>query len=290
MSLMKLLNAIPVFVLLCVPCSGGETQPPASKPEIDRAFTRLYNFDFTEAHSIIDKFVAANPSDPLGYSVRSSAHLFGELDRLGILEGEFFIDDKKIADKKKVKPDPQVREKLFRAVEDAQSRARTMLEGNDSNQSALFAMCITYGIVTDYMALVEKKQIGSLNYVKNSTSFAQKLLRVNPQFYDAYLTTGLTEYLIGSLPFFVRWFVRIDEIQGSKTQGIQNLELVARSGHYLKPFARILLTIAYLREKRPLDAKRELTDLVRDYPENPLLKKELEKLTASLARTQGLRP
>lgn len=287
---MKLLNAIPVFVLLCVPCSGGETQPPASKPEIDRAFTRLYNFDFTEAHSIIDKFVAANPSDPLGYSVRSSAHLFGELDRLGILEGEFFIDDKKIADKKKVKPDPQVREKLFRAVEDAQSRARTMLEGNDSNQSALFAMCITYGIVTDYMALVEKKQIGSLNYVKNSTSFAQKLLRVNPQFYDAYLTTGLTEYLIGSLPFFVRWFVRIDEIQGSKTQGIQNLELVARSGHYLKPFARILLTIAYLREKRPLDAKRELTDLVRDYPENPLLKKELEKLTASLARTQGLRP
>ena len=290
MSLMKLLNAFPVFVLLCVPCSGAETQPPASKPEIDRAFTRLYNFDFTEAHSIIDKFVAANPSDPLGYSVRSSAYLFGELDRLGILEGEFFIDDKKIADKKKVKPDPQVREKLFRAVEDAQSRARTMLEGNDSNQSALFAMCITYGIVTDYMALVEKKQIGSLNYVKNSTSFAQRLLRVNPQFYDAYLTTGLTEYLIGSLPFFVRWFVRIDEIQGSKTQGIQNLELVARSGHYLKPFARILLTIAYLREKRPLDAKRELTDLVRDYPENPLLKKELEKLTASLARTQGLRP
>ncbi len=281
---MKIENAIPVFLLLCAIRLGGETLAPGSEPEIDRAFSRLYNFDFAGAHSIIDKFVAANPANPMGYSVRASAYLFGELDRLGILEGEFFTDDRKIADKKKLKPDPGVREKLFRAVEDAQVRARAILEGNADNQNALFAMCITYGIVTDYVALVEKKQLGSLNHVKNSTGFAHRLLKVNPQFYDAYLTTGLTEYLIGSLPFFVRWFVKIDEIQGSKTQGIQNLELVARSGRYLKPFARILLSIAYLREKRPKDAKKELTELVRDFPENPLLRKELEKVTASIAR------
>jgi hypothetical protein len=283
--MMKIPNFPFLLTLLAALCRGSDAAQEV-RPELDRAFGRLYNFDFASAHSIIDQFIAANPADPLGYSVKSSAYLFGELDRLGILEGEFFTDDKKIADKKRLKPDPQVREKLFRAVEDAQSRARTVLDANSENQNALFAMCITYGIVTDYMALVEKKQIGSLNYVKNSTGFAQRLLKINPKFYDAYLTTGLTEYLIGSLPFFVRWFVRIDDIQGNKAQGIQNVELVSRSGHYLKPFARILLSIAYLREKRPRDAKRELTDLVRDFPENPLLRKELEKVSALVARSK----
>ncbi len=63
----------------------------------------------------------------------------------------------------------------------------------------------------------------------------------------------MTEYLIGSLPFFVRWFVKVDNIEGNKEQGMRTVELVARQGHYLKPFAKILLEIADLREKRPSD-------------------------------------
>lgn len=278
---MRLPNILPVLTLwVLAPCA----RPQGFRPEIDHAFSRLYNFDFAGAHVILDRYIAANPADPLGYSVRCTAYSFAELNRLGILEGEFFIDDKKLIDRKKLKPDPDLRRKLFAAVEDAQSRARAVLETKPNDQNALFAMCITHGVVTDYMAFVDKKQLGSLNYVKSSTGFAQRLLKVNPQFYDAYLTTGLTEYLIGSLPFFVRWFIRIDDVQGSKSTGIGNLELVSRSGHYLKPFARILLAIAYLREKRPQDSKAILENLVRDHPENPLLRKELGRLNAVMAK------
>jgi predicted Zn-dependent protease len=53
---------------------------------------------------------------------------------------------------------------------------------------------------------------------------------------------------------------------------------VANEGHYLKPFAKILLGIAALREKRPHDAQRLLTELSRNYPQNPLFRRELEKL------------
>ena len=72
--------------------------PPAradlSTAEIDRAFARMYNTDFRGAHESIDRYVSAQPADPLGYAVRASAYLFSELDRLGILESEFFGNDK----------------------------------------------------------------------------------------------------------------------------------------------------------------------------------------------------
>ncbi len=249
-------------------------------PDLAPAFRDLYNFDFTAAHAAIDAQIAAHPQAPLPYSVRAAAYLFFELDRLRILESEFFEDDKRIIEKKKLKPDPGVRARFLQAVADAQQRAGAVLAKNPNDIDALFAMCVTTGVSSDYMALVEKRQIGSLSTVRQSNGYALRLLKIDPKFYDAYLTTGISEYLLGSLPFFIRWFVHFDGIQGSKDQAKRNLELVAREGRYLGPFARILLGIIYLREKRPSDARQLLVGLTREYPENPLLRKELAKVSA----------
>ena len=258
--------------------------PQLRVDEIDQAFNRLYNFDFPGAHAVLTTRIASNPSDPLPYAVRSSAYLFSELDRLSILESEFFSDDSRIAEKRKSKPDAAIKARLLASINDAQSRAQTVLTKNHDDQDALFSMCVTSGVLTDYTALVEKKQIGSLSMVKKGTAYAQRLLKLNPNYYDAYLTTGMTEYVIGSLPFFVRWFIKVENINGNKEQGIKTVELVTQKGHYLKPFAKILLAVANLREKRPRVAETLLFELARDYPENPLFKKELSQLTVKLSR------
>jgi len=262
----------------------------AKSGDFDRAFSRLYNFDFPGAQAILEQRIAVDPSDPLGYAVKSSAYLFSELDRLSILESEFFSDDQRIAEKRKLKPDPAVRASLLKAINDAQSRADSRLATDPNDQNALFAMCIASGVMTDYTALVEKKQIGSLSMVKKGALYAQRLLKLNPSYYDAYLTTGMTEYVIGSLPFFVRWFVKVENINGNKEQGIKTVEIVAKQGHYLKPFAKILLAVAHLREKRPRVAEQILGELVSEYPENPLFKKELSQLTVKLQSARPLAP
>jgi hypothetical protein len=254
----------------------------AEPPEIGQAFERLYNFNFPAAHGVLNGYIAAHPAEPLPYAVRASAYLFFELDRLGILEGEFFTDDNRIAEKKGLKPDPGIRVQFLKAIADTQSRATAVLAAHPQDHDALFAMCITQGVTTDYMALVEKRQIKSLTPAKSSNRYAQELIRLDPTFYDAYLTTGITEYMVGSLPFFVRWFVHFDNVQGSKDKGIKNLELVARNGHYLRPFAKILLGIAYMREKKPRQTEQLLAELTREYPSNPLLRRELNKVQALL--------
>jgi hypothetical protein len=250
------------------------------RPVVEQALSRLYNFDFPGAHRILDEHIRQKPDDPAGYGFRAAVLLFHELDRLGVLESEFFADDKKIVEKKKLKPDPNIREAFFGAVSQAESRAQARLKLIPDDKDSLFVLCVTRGLVTDYASLIDKRQLSSLGYAKQSHNYALRLLQIDPNFNDAYLTTGLSEYLVGSLPFFIRWFIRFDKTEGSKQQAVQNLELVARSGRYFGPFARILLAIIHLREKRPAESERLLAQLCRDFPENGLFKRELEKVSA----------
>src|SRR6202167_239578 len=261
------------------PTEAGEGACGADSADIAEAFDHLYNFNFPAAHADINRYIAAHPKEPLGYAIRASAYLFFELDRLGILESEFLTSDKHIADKRGLRPDPDVRAKFLKALEDAQSRAETALAANPNDRQALFSMSIVEGVTTDYMAFVEKHQIASLSPAKRSNSYAQQLLKLNPPCVDAYITAGISEYMVGSLPFFIRWFVRFDNVQGSKEQGVKNLELVVRDGHYFKPFAKILLGIIDLREKHSRETGKLLESLAHDYPANPLFRKELARMS-----------
>jgi hypothetical protein len=262
----------------CLPALGGD-----NPPSIDDALVRLYDFNFPATHEILNQYIGAHPGDPLPHAFRASAYLFSELDRMSILEAEFLIDDQKIAEKKRpLPPDPAVRAEFLKAIEEVQKRADSLLKANPDDRNALFAMCIAQGVATDYMALVEKKQLSSLSLAKRSNNYAQRLLKLDPKFYDAYVTAGLTEYMVGSLPFFVRWFVRFDNVSGSKERGKEILELAAREGHYFKAFAKILLGIIDLREKKPQEAQKLLAELAHDHPSNPLFRKELAKLNSRL--------
>jgi hypothetical protein len=268
-----------VAALCAAPLLGADRSS-----EIGEAFEKLYNFNFSAANQILDRYIGTHADEPLPYAVRASADLFFELDRLSILEEEFFVSDDRIAERKKLKPDAANRARFLQAIKDAQSRAQIVLAAHPQDREALFAMCMSQGLATDYMALVEKHQIRSLTSAKTSNRYAQQLLHIDPQYYDAYLSTGITEYLVGSLPFFIRWFVHFDNVQGNKDQGIQNLMLVAEKGHYMRPFAKILLGIVYMREKKPQRTEQLLAELTHDYPQNPLLRKELGKVQALLQR------
>jgi len=271
------------ILVLAVVTSVHALAAPAPPPTIEDALDHLYNFDFPASHEILNRYITEHPHEALPYAFRASAYLFTELDRLGILESEFLIDDKKIIAKSKpLEPDPATAVKFQQTVEQAQLLGEAALKVNPNDRQALFALCVTGGLATDYMALIEKHQFMSLSLAKRSNAYAQRLLQLDPQFYDAYLTSGFSEYMVASLPFFIRWFVHFDNVAGNKERGIANLELAARSGHYFRPFAQILLGIIDLRNKRLRPAQARLVQLVRQYPANPLFRKELGKLNEKL--------
>jgi hypothetical protein len=60
-----------------------------------------------------------------------------------------------------------------------------------------------------------------------------------------------------------------------------DLETTAEHGHYLAPFARILLSIAYVREKDSSRALQLLTGLRREFPANTLFSREIAHLQSA---------
>ncbi len=277
---MKLSFAVWLGLLAATACFAAA--PIHYEPAIDDAFAHLYNSDFDGSRAILDRYIAAHAADPLAYSVKASAYLFFELDRLGILESEFFKDDRRIADKRKLMPDPKIHDLLYAALKQAQDLANADLARNPSDANALFALCLANGNLTDYVALVEKRQMQSLSINKVGYRDAKRLLQIAPDYYDAYLTTGFTEYLIGSIPVLFRLFVRFDDVRGDTQAGVRNLQTVAANGHYLKSFAKILLATAYLRDKHIAQARGLLRELNQEYPRNPLLKRELDRLSTQM--------
>jgi hypothetical protein len=142
-------------------------------------------------------------------------------------------------------------------------------------------MTIATGLERDYLALVEKKLRSSLEAARESQRFANRLLAADPMAFDAYFTTGFNEYLVGSLPFFARWFMKMDGVEGNRQKGLQQLEAAAEKGQYLASFARMMLVLFYQREKRPTDSRRHLRVLAAAHPRNQAVRQELEKMESS---------
>jgi hypothetical protein len=194
------------------------------------------------------------------------------------LTSEFFLDDKRFLGKVALKPDPELRAAFFAADKQAQDLAQMRLQTNPDDTNALFAMTLSLGMQADYASLIDKHQVESLRMMGDADSYAKKLLVVAPDAADAYLTLGAANYIIGSLPGYKKLFLAFAGIHGNKKVGIQQLEIAAERGHYLRPFAKILLALAALREKETEVARTQLTELVAEFPENPLFTGELAKL------------
>jgi len=139
-------------------------------------------------------------------------------------------------------------------------------------------MALSVGMQADYASLIDKHQLDSLKMIREADRYAKKLLAIAPDAADAYLGLGTANYIIGSLPGIKKFFLGFAGIHGDNKLGIPELEIAADRGRYLRPFARILLAIAALREKKPEVARTQFSELVAEFPENPLFASELAKV------------
>ncbi len=253
----------------------------SSLPELDQTFGLLYNYDFDGCIAKADSYMRAYPDDPMGHSARAAAYLFSEMHRLKLLGKEFMTADDKIKSKERQIPKEAARREFHTSADKAREIALAKLAQNPADAHSLLAMTIVAGLERDNAALVEKRLRASLDFAKESQQYAKRLIAADPEAYDAYFTFGFSEYLIGSLPFFARWFMKMDGVQGDKAKGLQELETAADKGRFLKPFARMMLAMFYTREKRPQDTRRHLEALAVSHPGNPAVKAELAKMSAT---------
>ena len=253
---------------------------PSATPSssLDAGYRDMYNLQFPAAHLVFANWQNANPEDPLGPVSDAAAYLFAEFDRLHVLESELFTNDNKFKARSKLPPDPQTKRAFEAQLAKAEALAGERLSKNPGDPDALFARIMALGLRGDYAAMVEKRDAAGLNYMKTGRALAQQLLAQHSNYYDAYLAVGVENYLLSLQSAPMRWILRVTGAQTDKETGLHNLRLTAEHGHYLLPYARLLLAVAALRDNDRSGAKNLLSGLAQEFPANHLYLEELAKL------------
>jgi hypothetical protein len=254
--------------------------PAAAQPTLlDQGYRQMYNLNFESAHRAFADWENMHPGDPIAAVSDAAAYLFAEFDRLHILQSEFFTDDDGFLRRQRsLTPDAVAKRHFEDALERARRLASAALARTPEDQNALFATLLRVGLHSDYLSLIERRNLSALSEIKQSRVIAQRLLALHPDCYDAYLAVGIENYLLSLKPLPLRWLLRLGGAQTDKHAGIEGLRITAEKGRYLLPYARLLLAVAALRDKDTPTARRTLAWLALEFPNNKLYREELLKL------------
>lgn len=256
-----------------------DVSPPGS--QIDTGFHLLYELKFAEAREQFLGFASAHPDDPLADVSIAASYLFEEFWRQGVLTSDFFLNDKRFLSGIEGKPDEEQTQRFQQANGRARESALRRLKIDPHDADALYVLTLSTGMQADYVGILEKHQLESVHFIKEADGYAKELLKLRPDAQDAWLALGASDYILGSLSAPKRFLLRFGGVHGNKKVGLEELGRAAANGRYLKPYAKMLLALASLREKQPAVARTLLAELAGEFPANPIFAAELVRISGA---------
>jgi tetratricopeptide (TPR) repeat protein len=264
--------------LLCPP-SHAQTASPglSSVPDLEQGYKLLYEQKFADARVIFEKWAAANPDQPFGQVSLAASYLFEEFFLQRVLTSDYFLNDKRFIGGIEGTPDAGRIKKFDEAVIRARDLATKRLKKTPKDPEALFALTLCAGMQSDADSMLLKKHLDGLKHLKEANANAEMLLATHPDAFDAYVAPGIANYVIGSLSSSARFMLWFGGIHGDRVLGMTQVQKTADKGHYLQPFAQILLALSARREKKDDLARKNLKELTEEFPGNAVYDAEYAK-------------
>jgi tetratricopeptide (TPR) repeat protein len=255
--------------------SSGSTRASTELSEFDRlrteGFSAVYNIDYKTARERFLQMTRLAPDHPAGY-VYLANNLWLETlyqsRRLttSVYTGASFYSQDKDEDKVDAKRDRDFNDYIRQAL--AAGRAR--LAKNPKDTEALYYNASALGIRAAYGTSVKRSFTRAIGDANESIKLQRQVIKLDPEYIDAYLSIGLYEYVIDSLPGGLKFLARLAGLKGSKQKGIEHLELVTQKGKYNADDARVVLLGIYSKENQLDRALEVVTYMTKQYPRNYL--------------------
>jgi len=269
-----------LILLALLISSAFAAEPDVPQEELYRGWLKMYDLNFGDAHQVFGEWKLSHPADSLGPASNAAAYLFSELARLGALESELFTDDSHYENRNKLRADPQLKTRFEAEITEADHLADATLQTTSNDSNALFAKSLTFGLRADYAALIEKQDFAALKLTKEGRVYADRLMAADPKAYDGYLGAGVENYLLSLKPAPLRLLLKWTGSHVDREKGMEQLRITAQHGHYLEPFAKLLLAVAAIRDNNRSWAHDLLAELHNRFPHNQLYVRELDRLGA----------
>ena len=268
---------------------SGDAPAFTAVPELMAGFDLLYEQKFAEARQVFTSWESRNLEDPFGEVAVAASYLFEELCDQGVLTSDFFLNEKKFLHGIDGRPNPERMSHFGEALTRARELAKARQKTNPNDGEALFALTLAAGMESDAESILQKKHMDGLKRMKEANKYADRLLAQDPDATDAYIALGIANYVIGSQNAGARFALWFDGVHGNRQLGMEQVAKTAEHGHYLRPFAKIILALAARREKQVPLAEKLLRELCEQYPDTQLYASEYAKVSSPPLREASVR-
>lgn len=235
--------------------------------QIQSIVNRIYNFNFSKASTELDNFSEKYPYDHRAYYYKSLMNLWFYLGSLD----EAFKDSFEIYSYK----------------------AREILEKHNNDKKSEAVKKLFWLGMIDYNSSVASARANDFTsaiiHLKNMRNRLEEAINIEPEFYDAYLPIGLSNFAFAEVPAALKWAANLVGFNSDRELGLQYLQLVSEKGSILKTDAQFYLSQIYSRVIiEHQEADKILTKLTKNFPKNLLfnysaawIKYELNDLSSS---------
>jgi tetratricopeptide (TPR) repeat protein len=234
----------------------------------------LYNLDYEEARRIFTEMQREFPQDPQGPQSLAASLWLETMNNARRLQSALY-NSKSFYAKTEDKVDPKTIAAFKEYTRQAKELAEARLKQNPNDVRALYSLGSIVGLQAAFAGAVERRFMAALRNGMDAVDYHRKVLKLDPNFHDAEITIGMYEYVLGTLPFPVKLFLKVGGMSGSKKKGLATLERVVAQGTRANDDARVMLIALYKREQRFTDALKFARELADKYPRNYLFKLEV---------------
>ena len=278
------------------PAAEASITPAALSPEIielRRAGTEaVYNLDYATARAKFEEIRRLLPSHPVGDLNLATLLWLEYLNKNRRLQTGLYKKDSSFyagAEKAQEESEGDTVDPAFdRAFRDRMAQAKTkalaLANRNRNDADAIYFLGAYYGVMAGYEASTARKFFAAMRNGSRSVDAHEKVVKLRPDYNDAYLSIGLYDYIVGSLPFAYKAFAAVAGVRGNKQRGIERLVKLIESNSASSDDARVLLMAVYQNEGRFEDALAILKSLNSKYPASYLLKLETASTLVELKR------
>lgn len=269
--------------------SAQKNDTPGEASEFERlrmeGFDAVYNLEYQTARERFTGMTKLAPDHPAGY-VYLANNLWLETLYQGrrlttsvYTNGSFYVQEK---DEDKI---DQQRDRQFNdLIKQALAATKARLLKNPKDVDALYYEASALGIRGAYSTSVNRSFKRAIGDGNDAIQIQRQVVKLDPNYVDAYLSIGFYEYVIDSLSFGWRFLARLAGLKGSKQKGIEHLELVTKQGKYASDDARVLLLGIYSKEDQHDRALEVISHLASKYPRNYLFGVERATMLYKMSR------
>ena len=276
-----MLNRLAAIIILIASVNVASAYAVDEQQLYKQGLETLYNLDFDKAEPAFTELTRSYPENPDYWTALASTiwlQILQDQQKLSVEsfsgKGTFGVKDSH------EDVDPAQEAKLRSHIDRAIKAADALLKKNPKDTKALYAKGAANATLASFEGAVKRSYLAAGRRAKVARDLHRDVLKIDPKFYDAEMTVGIFNYIVGSAPAWARYTVLLAlGITGEgKEAGIRRLESAVENGSRVVIDAKSLLVVVYTREQRYADALKVSRELHGRYPRNFMY----EMSTASL--------